>query len=442
MAHGPHTGSYARSVRPSPATRLKELFWRRIWHVSSLLFALAWVWRRLLVRTTFIGVTGSLGKTTCKEISANVLATRYRTRRSWQNLNARAGVAINILRVRPWDRYAVIEVAVGAPGDMDRAARVLRPNVAAVLCLKGTHTTAFGDLERHAAEKAKLLAAVRPGGLAVLNADDPLVRAMRVPPTVRVCRIGLAEGADVRGAVISAQWPDRLSLRVSARGETQTVSTRLIGAHWWPTVLAAVAIGLESGVPLAEAGRAIAATEPFPGRLQPLQLPGGAVLVRDDYNASVDASAPLFRILAEARADRRILILTDMSDAGVNRKHRIRMIVAEAARCADVLVLIGDMAEWGARRAVEAGIAEGCARGFPAMREAAEFLRTELRAGDVAFIKGRTTDHAARIAWAQFGPVACWREYCPKRMLCDECWELGSPAGGRALPTPPVVGLD
>jgi UDP-N-acetylmuramoyl-tripeptide--D-alanyl-D-alanine ligase len=100
---------------------------------TPLLFALASVWRRLLFRTTVIGITGSLGKTTTKECLADVLASRGKTFRSYHNQNAPVAVALNILRIRPWHRYAVLEIATGSPGMIERGARLARPDVAIVL---------------------------------------------------------------------------------------------------------------------------------------------------------------------------------------------------------------------------------------------------------------------------------------------------------------------
>lgn len=429
------TSLEAPAVRLPARLRMRSLFWRHIWRVSSLLFVLAWIWRRLLPRTRFVAVTGALGKTTCKELTADVLAVRHATFRTPGNLNARAGVALSVLRVRPRHAYAVLEVGVGGPGDMDRVARMVRPDVAVVLCVKGTHTRAFsGGLAQHAAEKAKLVAAVRPGGVVVLNVDDPLVRAMKARQGVRTVWTGSGAGADVRTAPVAARWPDRLALHVTADGSEREVPTRLVGLHWTPAVAAAIAVGREAGVGLAEAAGALARTEPFPGRLQPTQLPSGAVVLRDDYNASADSAGPAFEVLGDARAGRRVLVVTDISDTGSNRKNRLRTLGAAAAGCADLFVLVGESAAYGARQAVRAGMPAAAALGFSTLQEAAAFLRRELRAGDLALVKGRTTDHAGRLFWAQFGPLSCWRSHCPKRQVCDTCAELGAaaPAGRRA----------
>jgi UDP-N-acetylmuramoyl-tripeptide--D-alanyl-D-alanine ligase len=383
----------------------------------------AYVWRRLLLRTTFIAVTGSLAKTTTKECLAVILSTHGRTFRSFRNQNATGAVALNLLRVRPWHRYAVLEVAAGAPGTMRRSARLVRPDAVLVLNVLKTHSTAYESLEQHAAEKEILLHALRPGGLAVLNGDDPLVRRMTARGG-RVLRVGTASGCDLRASDATSLWPDRLSFTLHHAGGDRRIFTQFVGTHWLTAVLAALAAAAGLDVEIGKAASAIRAAEPFPGRLQPVRLPNGAIVLRDDYNASIDTVETSLRVLEQAAAPRRVLAITDLSDFGGNRKQRLKYLARIAPRAAEVLVLVGEMAEYGRRRAIDQGMAAEQVHAFPALRPAAEFLRLELRAGDLVLIKGRTTDHAARLFLAQLGPVGCWKDYCPKRMLCDICWEL------------------
>jgi UDP-N-acetylmuramoyl-tripeptide--D-alanyl-D-alanine ligase len=193
-----------------------------------------------------------------------------------------------------------------------------------------------------------------------------------------------------------------------------------------PSVLAAVATAQQCGVPLRDAAEAVRHVEPFPARLQPLRLPAGAIVLRDDYNASIDTLDAACRVLEEGRAGRRLFVVNDFSDSGRNRKHRLRYLADKAARVAEVALFIGDDAAYGRRRAIEAGMRPGDVHDFPSFEAAARFLRTALRSDDLMLLKGRTTDHAARIFFAQLGDVGCWKVYCPKRMLCDDCWELGA----------------
>ena len=405
----------------------EEILWRLLRRsrlVRYGLAGLAFVWRRLLVRTTFIAITGSLGKTTAKECLAAILMAGAPTVKTNHNRNGGAGLCLSILRVRPWHRFAVLEVAGAAPGMMRRAAWLVRPDVAIVLNVLRTHTTVFQDLEQHAAEKARLVEALGPDGLAVLNGDEPRVSAMASRARCRVRFFGTSPGLSLWADGVGARWPQRLSFQAHAGAEAQTVVTQLVGTHWLPAVLASLTTARECGMGLRDAAEALRDVEPFPGRLRPLRLPGGAIVLRDDYNASVDALDAALRVLEEARAARRVLVVTDFSDSGTNRKNRLRHLAAEAARVAEVIVFVGENAAYGRRRAIDAGVPAGHAHDFPSLRAAARFLEGELCAHDLVLLKGRTTDHAARIFFAQLGPVGCWKVTCAKRTLCDWCWRL------------------
>jgi UDP-N-acetylmuramoyl-tripeptide--D-alanyl-D-alanine ligase len=420
----------------------QEIVGRSLNRTSPVVWALAYVWRRLLRRTTFVAITGSLGKTMAKECVAASLAARFPTARSRGNQNSGAWLALNVLRVRPWHRYAVLEVAAGVPGRMAAAARLVRPDVAVVLSVARTHTTAYPSLAAHAAEKARLLDALPAGGLAVLNADDERVSAMRPPTGCTVAWFGTAATADVRARAVSAGWPERLTVWVEGDGQAVTVRTQLVGAHWTPVVLATLAVARHAGVAWAAVAEALRGVEPLPGRLQPVRLPGGATVLRDDYNAAVDTLDAALQVLAGAAATRRILMVSDFSDFGKNRKHRLRHLARAAAAGADVAVFVGERAAYGRRRAIEAGLSPEQVHEFPALEAATGFLRGALRAGDLLLLKGRTTDHATRAFHALLGPVRCWKPTCPRRILCDHCWELGAapPTAWGAVLVPPPAG--
>ena len=399
-----------------------------------LLFPLARLWRRLLVRTTFIAVTGSLGKTTATRLLAGILATRGRTFHTIGNQNGGFLMPLNILRVRPWHRYAVIELGIEKPGNMRRLASTLRPDVAVILAVSRVHTTGFADLDAYAGEKSMLLDSLAPGGLAVLNGDDPRVARMSGRTPHRKCFFGSSAEFDVWVDEARGRWPDRLSFRAHYGNGSCEMQTRLLGFHWIPAITAALAAAARLGIGLEEAAGALGRVAPYTARMDPVQLPNGVVVVRDDYSASLTASEASFQFLREARASRRVLVVTDISDSGRNRQSRLRWLAAAVSEWLDLLVLISEESSYGVRKAIKAGMPPGQARGFDDLRAAAEFLKTELRSDDLVLLKGRTTDHAARLFYAQCGTVECWRDYCRKTMLCDTCWELGFRPRGEFIP--------
>ena len=410
-----------------PSIFRRETLWRAAALFAPIFYWIAFAWRRMLPRTTVIAITGSLGKTTTKELLADILSSVAPTHRTFRNQNSPTLVTLNVLRMRRRHRYSVFEIAGASPGAIRSPARLVKPDVVIILNVLRTHRTSFSSSEEYAKEKATLLQSIKPGGIAILNDDDPLVAKLTAPPGTRVYRFGTASNLEHRIDNISAAWPDRLSFTFHHGTKARQIETRLVGAHWAYSVAAALTAAVALGIDLDVAVSAINRTKPFPARLQPALVPSGAVILRDDYNSSIDAIDTSLRVLQEAKADRRMLVMTDMSDFGKNRKQRLKYLGSRSAEVADAAVFIGEIAEYGRRRAIEAGLAPDSVHAFPTLRDAADFLRNDLKSGDLVLLKGRTTDHATRIFFAQLGEVKCWREYCGKRMLCDLCPQLGLP---------------
>jgi UDP-N-acetylmuramoyl-tripeptide--D-alanyl-D-alanine ligase len=394
--------------------------------LSLALKVLAAAWRRLLFRTTFIAITGSLGKTTAKECLAGLLASRAPTISSWRNQNNGAGVSASILRVRPWHRFAVIELGTHQPGVIAAASRLVRPDIAVVLTVARTHTDRLRTLEEIAAEKAGILAGVAPTGTVLLNGDAPLIRQI-ADQTDRVVRFfGTSQDLDFRADQVSADWPERLQFRFHHGNESIMVKTPYVGAHWVTSSLAALAVARICGLELEAIPALLAQTTPFDARMEPVRMPNGAVFLRDEYNASVDSFVPAFEVMRRAHAHRRVLVLSDLSDSLQRQRRRANLLGRKAAEAAETAVFVGESAARARRAAMEAGMAHENVHAFVALQDAAEFLKDFLRPDDLVLLKGRATHHLSRLFFAQLGPVDCWKPVCSKTMLCDICRELGS----------------
>ena len=384
----------------------------------------AFVWRRLMLRTTVIAITGSVGKSTTKECLAAILSLDGRTLKTRDNQNDAVGVPRTLLRLRPWHRYAVIEVGTEVPGRIDRSARLVKPHVAIVLTVARTHTNAFRTLEETAAEKAALLDHLAPGGTAILNGDDPRVRAMAERVREKLVIVGASGDCDVIAEKVHAAWPDRL--RFTAVGEfgAVPVRTQLVGAHWVGAALTSLAAARACGVPLPVAADRLAGVAPFAGRMQPVTLPSGAVVIRDEENGSPDGIEAMLEVMRSAQAGRKVLVFSDLSDSRAKTKIRLRDMGRIAAEVADVAVFVGEHAHHGVRGAVAAGMDPASCHDAPGLKRAAELLSRELRSGDLVFVKGRATDHLSRLVFAQFGSIGCWTTSCKRRPLCDVCDQL------------------
>ena len=412
------------------------IFPRFMRRTMPLFVALTWLWRRLLFRTTFIAVTGAVGKTTTKQLLAMVLRAHGATYETFRNQNGFALMCLNVLRVRPWHRFAVIEVGIDAPGQMIRSARVLTPDAAIVVAMDRTHAKGFRDLAEHAAEKAVLLAHVRRKGFAALYGDDPLVRAMADKSVAPAVLFGAGEGCEYRVSEPSSRWPDRLRFVFRSPLGDRPARTQLVGEHWLPPALAALTAADRLGLDPERSTAALAAAPPVEARLSPYRTPNGAIFLRDDYSAAAPTVEPALRVMAQADARRRILVLSDFSDFEGNVKARRRHLAPLLPGAVDALVLVGQASAYGAKRAVQAGLDESQVHAFDDLWEASRFLESDLGEGDLVLLKGRTTDHVTRLFYAQLGEVGCWKPHCSKRMLCDLCWEMTLPEERRLLATP------
>jgi UDP-N-acetylmuramoyl-tripeptide--D-alanyl-D-alanine ligase len=417
-------GLWIRQVLAQPVIRIGTPF----------LVRLAWLWRRVLVRTTFIAITGSVGKTTTKEILGSILEARAPTYRTTGNQNGGFQVAMNLLRVRPWHRFAVLELGIDSPGSMQRLAPMVRPDLAIMISIANVHTKGFKNREEYIAEKSILLNHVAEGGLAILNGDDPVVAGMAQGLGCRVACFGSSPKFELWADGVSCRWPERLSFRAHRGQQTAEVTTMLLGEHWVSSMLAALSAACHLGMDLSEAAGKLLAIPPYTARLEPVALASGAVVVRDDYSASIDTFGASLRFLEQARAQRRVLVMSDVSDSGMNSRGRLKHMAAAVSTWLELLVLVGREHAYGRRKAIEAGMPPARVHSFENLQEAAEFLRNELGRGDLVLLKGRTTDHLARLFFAQVGSIACWKRYCRRTMLCDGCWELDFEPEGDYVP--------
>ena len=411
---------------------------RRFWRLplGLVLSGVSFVWRRLMFGTTFVAVTGSVGKTTATRCLAAILSERFPTNATPGSQNHRLGLARTILRTRFSHRFTVIEVATRRVGAMWRACLQVKPDIVVMLSVARTHSHRFPNLEVIAREKAQLLRRLGARGTAVLNGEDPRVLAMAAGLRCRVIRFGLRPEFDIWASEISSQWPARLSFRVHSGGRSYAVTTQLAGEHWVHSVLGALAGAVACGVPLEQAAARVAHVEPYLARLQPAPLPNGAVMLRDEYEGSGVTLDAAFRVLGEARGCRRVVVHGDIWDTGLEPRERYQDLGRRAAEAADVAVFVGDPGPEASRAALAHGMEPANVHAFPELGQASAFLRAELRAGDLVLLKGKTEEHLSRLYFAQLGAVQCWKKECALLSLCDHCPKLwdkttGEPQVGR-----------
>jgi UDP-N-acetylmuramoyl-tripeptide--D-alanyl-D-alanine ligase len=409
---------------------LKRKSWRRIpgrFISRHTLILRAFLWRRLLFNTTFIAITGSVGKSTTKEFLSAILAQKFpvmRTPGNW-NLRLSRGLEHTILRTRPWHKFAVIEIGTQRPGDVQSAAKFLKPDIAIVLDIKRCHTNVFKSLDAIAREKAHLLKELKPGGCAILNQDNSHIAAMEVLPRAKLLFFGQIEGADYQLLAAESKWPERLKLAILHDSTKYDIETRLAGTHWSNTILASIAAAHHCGITLPDIMRAIRQIEPFWARMQPITLPNEATIIRDDWNGSIDTYEGALRFMDDAEALRKIVVFSDYSDSPKRLRVRAKHLGQIAAQHADAAIFVGNYAERSRQSAIKAGLSSNSVHGFHTIADATRFLKNELRSGDLVLIKGQCNHHLTRIYLGLIGEVTCTLPNCSRQRICDCCSKLG-----------------
>jgi UDP-N-acetylmuramoyl-tripeptide--D-alanyl-D-alanine ligase len=342
--------------------------------------------RRTLTATTFIGVTGSCGKTTTKELIWAALSAAYRGRRSPRSDNDLVTVCGTVLRTSRRDRFCVVEVAAWEPGSVARVAGVVRPQIAVVTNVGRDHHRAFRTLEATAAQKRALIDALPEDGTVVLNADDPNVLAMARGFGGRVVTFGRSPDAMVRGQDVSSSWPERLRFTVHLGGRQRAVATNLCGEHWVSSALAALTVAVEMGVPLDQAIEAIGTAPPPPGRMSPVPV-NGATIIRDDRKAPLWAIDAALDVLAKGRAARKLAVIGTLSDYASPASRVYPSVARRALAIADEVVFVGHNA-----RHAWAAASDDRLRAFTTADAAGAYLADSLRDGDLVLLKGSLSD--------------------------------------------------
>lgn len=398
--------------------------------------------RNQLHDTVFVGITGSAGKTMTKFLAGAVLSSSKRGRHAKGSLNTLTGVARNLLKyARAGDEFHIVEMSAGTPGAIARQLDIVRPSIGILTAIGTDHYTAYGTVEALAAEKGKLIEALPPDGLAILNADDPRVLALRAKCRCRVVTYGVNADADLRATDVQSAWPKRLSMTVHHRGLAVHCQTQLVGTQWTAAVLAALATGVAFGLSLDAAAQALAEVEPNNGRMSPHVLPNGITFIRDDWKASTYTLAPAFEALRAAEAPRTFAVVGTLSDIQGTAGRRYVAAARSALEVADYVYFVGPQASMALP--AQPKDRPDRLRVFSTARAADESLRATLQAGDVVLVKASNADHLERLVLSHQQDVGCWRTGCGRSLFCMQCNELGRMPARQAPSVPndlPEVG--
>ena len=387
---------------------------------------LARIYRKALTGTCFVAVTGSCGKTTTKELIADILQHAAETHRSFDSNNRFFSVARTVLELRRRHRYCVVEVGASGPDSIGRSAELLAPDIAVVTAIGSDHYKAFRGAEAAAREKARLVAKLDEHGIAVLNMDDPLSLGMAEHCQGNVMSYGLNQMADVRGEITGWRWPERLTMKVTFDRQQTVVNTQLLGRHLATSVLAALTVAVACGMTLKKAAAAISESPPFFGRMSSTTIPGDVTFIHDGFKAPMWTMESIIEYLSAARAKRRILVVGTISDYGGSSGGKYRRLARLALQHIEKVVFATPYAESYLRKVRDQF--PDRMHVFPDTRSASLFVNDLLRPGDLVLLKGSLrADHLERIAMQANSAIRCWRTNCGRETFCKDCELRDSP---------------
>ncbi len=344
--------------------------------------------RGTLRGTRFVGLTGSTGKTTTKELIAAGLGASRRVHRTSGNYNNLLGVPLTLLACPDDAEYAVVEMGMNAAGEIATLNRMTRPHLGLVTNVRPVHLEKLRTIDDVAAAKGELFATLPPDATSVVNLDDPHVRLQSMRHDGPRVTFGHDGAADVRCDRVLDRLAPGAALDATVGGERLHLELRLPGAHSASNALAAIAAVHAAGEDLASAARAMEAVEVGPGRGRILRLADDVVLIDDSYNSNPAALAAVLETLRATPSEgRKILIMGDMLELGEHS----RAFHQEAGRRAaaagvDVLIAVGPLARHALESARRSGVPEVHHEGSAA--SAARDLRERLRSGDLVLVKG------------------------------------------------------
>ena len=338
--------------------------------------------RRLPVKV--IGVTGSVGKTTTKEMTASVLRRHYRVLKNEANFNNEIGLPLTLLQLSARHERAVLEMGMYAPGEIRSLCELARPEVGVVTNVGPVHLERLGSIEAIAAAKAELVEALPKEGAAVLNGDDPLVKAMAAKTRARVLLYGTSADCEVRGVDLDSHGLRGIAFTMICERRRVRVKTRLPGRHLLYNALAAAAVGLLEGMTPDELAEALARAR-VPLRLRVYRGRNDSTILDDTYNASPASMLAALELLADLPG-RRIAVLGDMRELGSEEREGHRMVGREAAQVAQVIYAIGELGHLIGEEARRAG--HPAVSLWSSKEEAARHLAENLAVGDVVLLKG------------------------------------------------------
>jgi UDP-N-acetylmuramoyl-tripeptide--D-alanyl-D-alanine ligase len=344
-------------------------------------------WRRKL-DLRVIGITGSVGKSTTKELAAELLSQRYYTLKNRGSLNNEIGLPLTLLSLSENHQRAVLEMGFYVPGEISFLCDLALPEIGLITNVSEVHAERAGSLGAIAAGKAELVQALPPApqGVAILNYDDPWVREMATKTQARVFYYGMDPAADLWADEVVGMGLDGVRFRLHCGDDEFHLRVPMIGRHSVHTALRATAVALVDGLSWEEiiSGLRSGATQL---RLVAVRTENGALILDDTYNASPQSTLAALNLLDELEG-RKIAVLGDMLELGPYEQRGHEMVGARAAELVDELICMGVLSKMIVGAALQAGLPATAVTQFEDTQQVVDYLKDRLDEKDVVLVKG------------------------------------------------------
>ncbi len=346
-------------------------------------------WRRKY-KTPVVALTGSNGKTTTKEMIAACLETTFPILKTKGNLNNLIGVPLTLLTLTERERVVVLEMGMNVPGEIRRLTEIAEPDVGLITNIQTVHLEGMGSLERLKEEKGELYRRMRRDGTILVNQDDARVVDLASDYPGQKITLGIEHPADVMATEVRLEGAEGTSFTLILEGEVVEIRLPLLGRHFIPNALSAMAVACLFGVEVKEAKKALENFQPFPMRMEVVPLQGGMTVINDAYNANPYSMEFALETLVEVKdKGRTIAVLGDMLELGNFTKEAHQRIGQKVSQLSiDFLVAMGEEAPVVIESAIRYGFPKERAQVVESHSEAVSLIKRIIQNGDWILVKG------------------------------------------------------
>lgn len=400
-----------------------------------------------------IGITGSVGKTSAKEAIYAVLKNHFSTRKNIKNYNNEIGIPLTILGIElkknifslvlnfikilglillplKYPKKLVLEIGVDHPGDIKYLASFINFRIGVITEISEVHLEFFGSIDKILKEKGTLLKVLPEKGLSILNKDSRFFEELAKMSNTKIITFGFSKEADIHvdGAVQmnkinpgQSDFTPNITFKVNYMGNTVPIRLPgVFGEHQVYAALAGISAGLSLGMNLIEISEGLRDYLPPPGRMRCVKGVKNSIIIDDTYNASPKAMLAALNTLGKMEAGRKIAVLGDMVELGSFEEEGHRQVGGRAAGVADILITVGERAEFILDEAMKNGFSKHSVFRFRESEEAGKFLQNFIKQGDLILAKGSQAVRMEKIVkeiMAEPGEAA--------KLLCrqDEIWQ-------------------